>query len=101
MLPRQTVLTRADSFKGMTQHPIVANAEQMLIVASLRQPRVKWGLIDRMIVAAKSGGLKPVVCLNKMDLLPRGRRRTPIRKTTPMRRIAAGSRQTGRACRAG
>lgn len=69
ILPRRTVLTRADSFKGNTQHPIVANAGQMLIVASLRQPRIKWGLIDRMIVAARSGGLRPVVCLNKMDLV--------------------------------
>jgi ribosome biogenesis GTPase len=68
ILPRQTVLTRADSFKGIGQHPIVANARQMLIVASLREPRVKWGLVDRMLVAAQSGGLKPVVCLNKIDL---------------------------------
>src|SRR5207248_2669395 len=67
-LPRQTVLTRADSFKGVEQHPIVANAEQMLVVASLREPRVKWGLIDRMIVAALSGGLRPIICLNKVDL---------------------------------
>jgi ribosome biogenesis GTPase len=68
ILPRRTVLTRADSYKGITQHPIVANAGQMLIVASLRQPRIKWGLVDRMIVAAKSGGLLPIVCLNKIDL---------------------------------
>jgi ribosome biogenesis GTPase len=68
VLPRQTVLTRTDSFKGVEQHPIVANADQMLIVASLRHPTVKWGLIDRMIVAARGGGLRPVVCLNKIDL---------------------------------
>jgi ribosome biogenesis GTPase len=68
VLPRDTILTRADSFKGTSQHPIVANASQMLIVASLRLPRVKWGLVDRMIVAARSGKLEPIVCLNKMDL---------------------------------
>jgi ribosome biogenesis GTPase len=68
VLPRDTILTRADSFKGTRQHPIVANASQMLIVASLRLPKVKWGLVDRMIVAARSGGLHPIVCLNKMDL---------------------------------
>ena len=68
IVPRRTVLTRTDSFKGVNQHPIVANAQQMLIVASLRQPKVKWGLVDRMIVAAKSGGLEPVICLNKVDL---------------------------------
>ncbi len=69
VLPRDTVLTRADSFKGQIQHPIVANAQQMLIVVSLAQPTVKWGLIDRMIIAAEGGGLKPTVCLNKIDLV--------------------------------
>ena len=68
VLPRKTVLTRADSFKAIEQQPIVANAEQMLIVAAIADPAVKWGLIDRMIVAARSGGLNPIVCLNKIDL---------------------------------
>ena len=65
--PRRTVLTRADSFKQLESHPIVANAERMLIVASLHLPEVKWGLIDRMVIAAESGGLEPVLCLNKVD----------------------------------
>ncbi|HEY0008046.1 MAG TPA: ribosome small subunit-dependent GTPase A [Tepidisphaeraceae bacterium] len=64
---RRTVLMRADSFKAQLAHPIVANAEQMLIVASIHLPEVKWGLIDRMVVAARSGGLNPIVCLNKFD----------------------------------
>jgi ribosome biogenesis GTPase / thiamine phosphate phosphatase len=68
VLPRETLLTRADSFKGTEQHPIVANAQQMLIVASLREPAVRWGLIDRMIIAAQGGKLVPIVCLNKVDL---------------------------------
>lgn len=68
ILPRSTVLTRADSFKAIEQHPIVANAEQMLIVISLLYPRPKWGLVDRMLVAAEAGGLKPIVCLNKIDV---------------------------------
>jgi ribosome biogenesis GTPase len=66
--PRVTVLTRSDSFKGIEQHPIVANAEQMLIVASLRHPTVKWGLVDRILIAARGGGLKPIVCINKIDV---------------------------------
>jgi len=68
VLPRTTVLTRADSFKGLGSQPIVANAGQMLIVVSLLEPAVKWGLVDRILVAGRSGGLKPVVCLNKTDL---------------------------------
>ena len=66
--PRRTVLTRADSFKQIDSHPIVANAERMLIVASLHSPEVKWGLIDRMVIAAESGGLEPILCLNKIDM---------------------------------
>jgi ribosome biogenesis GTPase len=68
VLPRRTILTRADSFKGIEQQPIVANAQQMLIVASILEPRVKWGLVDRMLVAAQSGKLAPIVCINKIDL---------------------------------
>ncbi|MGH7177333.1 MAG: ribosome small subunit-dependent GTPase A [Tepidisphaeraceae bacterium] len=70
VLPRRTILTRSDSFKAITQHPIVANAEQMLIVASVIHPRVKWGLIDRMLIAAQAGGLTPLLVLNKIDLAP-------------------------------
>ena len=51
----------------MEAHPIVANAEQMLIVSSVAYPKAKWGLVDRMIIAAQSGGLTPIVCLNKID----------------------------------
>ncbi len=67
--PRKTVLTRADSFKAIENHPIVANAEQMMLVASVIKPAVKWGLIDRMLIAAQSGGLVPILCLNKVDLI--------------------------------
>jgi len=72
VLDRKTVLTRAESFKGTRSHPIVANAEQMLIVASLLFPAVKWGLVDRMLVAAQSGKLEPIVVLNKADLAAEG-----------------------------
>jgi ribosome biogenesis GTPase len=66
--PRKTVLTRADSFKQIVQHPVVANADQMLIVAAAANPKPKWGLIDRLLIAARSGGLEPILCLNKIDL---------------------------------
>jgi ribosome biogenesis GTPase len=68
VLPRKTILTRAGSFRTHACQPIVANAQQMLIVVSLVQPRVKWGLVDRMLIAAQGGGLVPVICLNKVDL---------------------------------
>jgi ribosome biogenesis GTPase len=69
VLPRKTLLTRTESLRSQVQHPIVANAQQMLIVASIVQPAAKWGLVDRMIVAAQAGGLAPILCINKIDLV--------------------------------
>src|SRR5208283_3306542 len=60
--------TRAPGQHDRRPQDVVANADQMLIVASVAQPMVKWGLVDRMLVAAQSGGLSPVICLNKIDL---------------------------------
>jgi ribosome biogenesis GTPase len=71
-LPRKTVVTRADSFKAQLQQPIVANADQMLIVASVRAPKIKWGLIDRMTIAGLAAGLEVIICLNKNDLILEG-----------------------------
>ncbi|MGH3995598.1 MAG: ribosome small subunit-dependent GTPase A, partial [Pseudonocardiaceae bacterium] len=47
---------------------VVANAEQLLIVASLADPPPRTGLIDRCLVAGYAGGLAPVLCLTKRDL---------------------------------
>src|SRR5215212_4164201 len=69
ILPRESVLTRTDSFNSLVSQPIVANASQMLIVTSLKEPRIKWGIIDRMMVAAQGGKLEPILCMNKMDLV--------------------------------
>jgi ribosome biogenesis GTPase len=69
VLPRKTLLVRTGSFHGHHEQPIVANADQMLIVASIKQPRVKWGLVDRMLIAAQGGGLVPILCATKMDLV--------------------------------
>lgn len=80
-LPRRTVLTRSNSFRSTEQHPIVANAQQMLVVASLWAPFPRWGLIDRMLVAARAGGLEPIICLNKIDLAdatPESRRQAEL-----------------------
>jgi ribosome biogenesis GTPase len=64
--PRTTSLSR-DS-RGR-RHVIVANVDQMIVVGSAAQPDLKPGLIDRLIVAAESAGIRPLVCLNKVDLV--------------------------------
>ena len=64
--PRTTTLSRRDIRRR--EHAIVANAEQLLAVVSVAQPRLRPHLVDRYIVAALKGGLQPVLCFNKMDL---------------------------------
>ena len=51
------------------QHVLVANVDQLLIVASAAEPRLKPNLIDRLLVAAEKGGVRPVICINKIDLV--------------------------------
>src|SRR3712207_3157861 len=65
--PRRGVLTRASRRR---EHVLVANVDQIVIVMSLVEPDLKPHLIDRYIAAAHQGGLTPVVCLNKADLVP-------------------------------
>lgn len=64
---RSTVLSRRD--RRSREHTIVANADQILIVTSVAQPRIKPHLIDRYLIAAGKGGLRPIVVFNKWDLL--------------------------------
>jgi ribosome biogenesis GTPase / thiamine phosphate phosphatase len=62
---RRTVLSRTVRGK---QHVIATNVDQMVIVSSAAEPRIKPGLIDRFLISAEKGKLRPVVCINKIDL---------------------------------
>ena len=64
--PRHGVLTRASRRR---EHVLVANVDQLVIVMSLVEPALKPHLIDRYIASAEQGGLTPIVCLNKADLV--------------------------------
>jgi ribosome biogenesis GTPase len=64
--PRRTSLSR-DS-RGR-RHVIVANVDQVLIVTSAALPDPKPALIDRLLVAAESADIRPVVVINKADLV--------------------------------
>ncbi|MDR3183570.1 MAG: ribosome small subunit-dependent GTPase A [Planctomycetaceae bacterium] len=51
------------------RHILVTNVDQMLIVVSAAQPDLKPNLIDRLILTAEQSGVKPVICINKTDLI--------------------------------
>jgi len=52
------------------RHVIVANVDQLLIIGSAALPDLKPGLFDRLLVAAELAGIRPLLCINKADLVP-------------------------------
>jgi ribosome biogenesis GTPase len=64
--PRHGLLTRASRGR---EHVLVANVDQVVIVMALVEPDLKPHLIDRYLVSAEQGGITPIVCLNKADLV--------------------------------
>ena len=51
------------------KHVLVANVDQILIVSALAEPGLKLPLIDRYLISAEIGGVRPVILLNKADLV--------------------------------
>jgi ribosome biogenesis GTPase len=68
VLPRRSALARPDVFRSHLQQVIVANADQLLIVASWRNPTFWPELLDRYLIAAERNRLNPLICINKIDL---------------------------------
>ncbi len=71
ILPRERELSRrAAGERRPVGQTLVANVDQVLLVFAVRDPEPKPGLVDRLLVAAESQDLPPVLCLNKIDLPP-------------------------------
>ena len=67
IFPRRTKLSRRPNV-GYPEQVLVSNADTLLMVASMRTPPFRAGLVDRLLVAASCGGLEPVLILSKADL---------------------------------
>ena len=68
VLDRTTVLRRTADDDDPYERPIVANADQLMIVTALADPPPRVGMIDRILVAAYEAGIRPILCLTKADL---------------------------------
>jgi ribosome biogenesis GTPase len=71
----QGVIERVEARRGVLsrktrghKHVLAANVDQVLIVASAADPPLKPSLIDRYLISAAVGGIRPVICINKVDL---------------------------------
>jgi len=72
----QGVIERVDPRRGTIsrctqrrEHVIVANVDRVLVVTSADDPPLKTNLIDRFLVSAETGQVRPIVCINKIDLV--------------------------------
>jgi ribosome biogenesis GTPase / thiamine phosphate phosphatase len=64
--PRRGIVSRTSRGR---QHVLVANVDQLIIVTSAAEPRIKPNLIDRLLVTAEKGEIRPIICINKIDLI--------------------------------
>lgn len=66
--PRFSVLSRADNLLRRKEQLIAVNIDQVIITVSIQTPSLKPFLIDRYIIAAQKGNMKPLIVINKIDL---------------------------------
>ncbi len=69
ILPRQNHILRQSVKKTGHASVLAANVDQVMLVATFKQPRTSWGFIDRFLVAAESFRIPQVLVFNKRDLL--------------------------------
>ena len=70
ILPRETKFSRQYAGKqGDIEQVIVANADQIVAVASTFMPPLNFRTLDRFLILAEAGDMDAVICLNKMDLV--------------------------------
>jgi ribosome biogenesis GTPase len=58
----------ADDDNDNIERVIVANVDQLVVVASLADPAPRTGFIDRCLVAAYDADIPPLLCLTKADI---------------------------------
>ena len=85
ILPRRSILARGDE-KGNLKKPIAANIDDLIIVMS-PAPVLSEYLIDRYLIAAELLQIKPILVLNKTDLLNDIERQQTYERLEPYRRI--------------
>ena len=67
---RRTLLSRKVPGRARREQVLVANVDQLAIVIAAAQPAYHKRLIDRYLIAADKGDLRPFIVVNKMDLIP-------------------------------
>ncbi|MBX2901253.1 MAG: ribosome small subunit-dependent GTPase A [Cyclobacteriaceae bacterium] len=69
VLPRTNHMLRQSVKRTGHASVLAANIDQVLIVATLKQPRTSLGFIDRVMVSAEAFRIPQLLIINKKDLL--------------------------------
>lgn len=67
--PRDNHMLRQSVKKTGHSHVLAANIDQVMLIATLKQPRTSTGFIDRFLVSAEAFRIPQVIIFNKKDLL--------------------------------
>ena len=62
------VITKIEDRKNYLKRPKMANLSQIIFVVSMKLPKPDMELLDKQLAYAGYMGIKPIICLNKIDL---------------------------------
>ncbi len=69
ILSRRNYVVRQSPRKKHFLHLIASNVDQAILLVSIKQPSLKWGFIDRVLLMTEPHNIPVVIIVNKSDLL--------------------------------
>ena len=87
VLPRRSLLARADPHVAQRRRAIAANVDIVVVVVAAEAPPLHPRLIDRYLIAVEHSGARPVLVVNKIDLLDGDLRHEVLARLQPYRAL--------------
>jgi ribosome biogenesis GTPase len=69
VLPRENHIIRRSTNLSKESHIIAANVDQLILMATVKQPATSTGFIDRVLITAEAYHIPSKIIFNKVDLL--------------------------------
>ncbi|MFP4499388.1 MAG: ribosome small subunit-dependent GTPase A [Candidatus Hydrogenedentota bacterium] len=67
---RSKLSRKAPEHSRLEEQVFAANVDLLVVVASVADPPLRPGLIDRYLIASYGCHVEPILCINKMDVAP-------------------------------
>ena len=62
------IIDKIENRKNYIKRPKMANLTQIIFVVSIKMPKTDLLLLDKQIAYAEYKGIRPIICINKIDL---------------------------------